>query len=426
MARRLLCPALISHKYLKLLIKVIFIMSIQIHLLENIHFGAKKALLNSEIGQVIEYSSALSSQQLSELDNVDIIGIRSKTNIDETFINSQKQLLAIGCFCIGTDQVDLDKAKLSGAPVFNAPYSNTRSVAELVIGEVICLSRRIKDFNEATHLGNWQKTAKGSHEVRGRTIGIIGYGHIGSQVGVLAESLGLRVIYFDTEKKLPLGNAESVDSLNALLSQSDFVTLHVPDTEETRDLININKIKLMKKGSYLLNLSRGKVVNISDLSQALRENILSGAALDVYPEEPKSLGNGFKSELQNLPNVILTPHIGGSTEEAQQNIGLEVSSSLINFIKTGTTLGSVNFPKLNVPVKKEGRVRLVNIHKNIPGAMGKINAFISNLNGNIVSQYLSTDSSIGYVVTDIEGIKDQFLLKKQVSNIDENIKTRLI
>ncbi len=399
---------------------------LNIHLLENIHEGAKNALVNAHIGEVIEHSSAFSEVQLNELSDVNIIGVRSKTNLKKEFLKTRKNLLAIGCFCIGTDQVDLLIAKLNGTPVFNAPYSNTRSVAELVLGEVICLSRRLKDFNELTHQGKWLKTAKGSHEVRGRTIGIIGYGHIGSQVGVLSEALGLRVIYFDNEKKLPLGNAESIDTLDELLSQSDFVTLHVPDTEQTRELIDLNKIKLMKKGSYLLNLSRGRVVNIPDLALALKENLLGGAALDVYPEEPKNSEQIFKSELQNLSNVILTPHIGGSTEEAQKNIGLEVSRSLIDFIQTGSTVGSVNFPNLSIPKKKNQHIRLVNIHKNIPGALGKINAFISDLNGNIVSQYLSTESSIGYVVTDIEGLDKASVLLESVSSMDENIKTRLI
>ena len=328
-------------------------------LLEGIHSVAKRRLEDKGFEVDLIGHSLGEDDLVNELKKYQFVGLRSKTKITERVLSENPHLESIGCFCIGTDQVHLATAKKLGIPVFNSPYSNTRSVAELVMCEIVALSRHLGEINSLAHQGIWKKSAKDNHEVRGRTLGIIGYGHIGSQVSILAEAFGLKVIYFDLLKKLPLGNAVPCDSLEDLLQSSDFVSLHVPDTSDTRDMIGANEISKMKKGAYLLNLSRGKVVVISALKEAMENGHLGGAAVDVYPSEPKSNEEKFSSELQGLSNMILTPHIGGSTEEAQEAIGLEVSSSLLDYYNSGSTGSSVNFPQINMANPK-GRHRLVN------------------------------------------------------------------
>ena len=394
-----------------------------IALLENIHSTAKENL--EEKGhQIHGFSSSFSERKLIELlEDFQILGIRSKTQLTEPVLKQSSHLDAIGCFCIGTNQVDILSAKKLGIPVFNAPYSNTRSVAELVLCETIALSRKLFEKSQQVHQGFWGKSAIGSFEIRGKTMGIIGYGHIGSQVSILAEAYGLKVIFFDIVKKLPLGNSQPVDSLDALLRQSDFVTLHVPETQETMELISPSKIKKMKEGSYLINTSRGHVVNLEALKEALDSGHLGGAAIDVYPNEPKTNNRDFKTCLQNCTNTILTPHIGGSTEEAQWKIGLEVSESLHNFIFYGQTIGAVNFPNIQPPKQIRGR-RLLNIHKNVPGVLGDINSIVSQAGINIHSQLLSTDEQIGLLLMDIEIGHNQAL--KKIGELPTSIKTRLL
>ncbi|PIS11575.1 MAG: phosphoglycerate dehydrogenase, partial [Bdellovibrio sp. CG10_big_fil_rev_8_21_14_0_10_47_8] len=332
--------------------------------------------------------------------------------------------LTIGCFCIGTNQVELSPAKMTGVPVFNAPYSNTRSVAELVLAEMVALSRQLGDRNTLAHRGEWMKTAEGSREVRGKTLGIVGYGHIGSQVSILAEALSLKVIYFDVVKKLPLGNAVSVNSLEELLSRSDFVTLHVPETPQTKDMISSRELNQMKNGSYLINASRGSVVVIEDLVKALESKHLAGCAIDVFPVEPSSNKEKFSSPLQGLSNVILTPHVGGSTEEAQHAIGLEVAESFIRFLKIGSTSGAVNFPNVDLPIHQASH-RILNVHRNEPGVLGEINGLVSKAGVNILAQYLSTDSKIGYLVMDVE--KDNaFPLSEEIKKLSRSMRTRVV
>jgi len=399
-------------------------MSISILLLENIHPCAREALQNEGFTVEVE-KGALSEDQLNRLlPQFQVLGIRSKTQITRDLLVRNSHLWAVGAFCIGTNQIDLEDANRLGIPVFNAPYSNTRSVAELIVAEMVALSRQLGDVNMAAHKGEWLKSAKGAREVRGKTLGIVGYGHIGSQVSVLAEALGLRVLYYDIVKKLPLGNARSVDSLDDLLMASDFVTLHVPETNLTRNMMDATKLQLMRKGSCLLNASRGNVVDIPALTSLLKSGHLHGAAVDVFPDEPENNDQGFVSELQGQRNVILTPHIGGSTEEAQEAIGLEVSHSLTAFLKAGSTLGAVNFPHV-APPAKEGNARLINVHRNVPGVLGQINGIVSQVGANIRAQYLSTDIHIGYVVMDMEvGNADQVYQK--VAKLPTSIKTNLV
>lgn len=399
-------------------------MTTKILLLENIHPCAREALVDQGF-QVDVEKGALSEAQLIEiLPKYQALGIRSKTEITAKVLDRNPHLQVVGAFCIGTNQVQLQDANRLGIPVFNAPYSNTRSVAELVLAEMIALCRQLGDVNTAAHRGDWLKSAKGAHEVRGKTLGIVGYGHIGSQVSVLAEALGMRVLYYDIIKKLPLGNARSADSLDKLLVESDFVTLHVPDTPLTRNMIGPTQLKLMRKGAFLINASRGTVVEIPALAAALNSGQVGGAAIDVFPQEPKNNDERFVSEVQGLRNVILTPHIGGSTEEAQEAIGYEVSASLISFLRHGSTLGSVNFPQINIP-PKNGWPRLVNVHKNVPGVLGQINGIVSGVGANIRAQYLSTDPLIGYVVIDIE--TDQAKpVYEQIAKLPTSIKTMLL
>lgn len=375
---------------------------IRILFLENISDVAVKNFRHHGYTRVEKISKALTEEQLiHEIKDVHILGIRSKSNITPAVLEAAKKLQAIGCFCIGVNQVNLDAATKKGIAVFNAPYSNTRSVAELVIGVSIMLIRRIPDKNKAAHDGIWNKDAQGSYELRGKTLGIIGYGNIGSQVSVLAESLGMKVIFYDIETKLPLGNAEDARSLKELLSRADVVTLHVPETPHTKNLINKTTLKHCKKGAIVINYARGEVVDLEALAKALKGGQIGGAAVDVYPWEPEKNGDHFETPLQGCPNVILTPHIGGSTEEAQQNIGEDVSMKLFNYLEKGITLGSHTVPALALP-PQEGSHRILHIHNNVPGVLSEINTQLSHYKINILGQYLKTNEAIGYVVLDVD------------------------
>lgn len=375
---------------------------IRILFLENISDVAVKNFHRHGYEQVHKISKALTEEQLiEEIRDVHILGIRSKTQITKKVLDAAAKLQAIGCFCIGVNQVNLNAATQNGVVVFNAPYSNTRSVAELVIGASIMLIRRIPDKNKAAHEGIWMKEAKGSYELRGKTLGIIGYGNIGSQVSVLAEAMGMKVLFYDVETKLPLGNAEDAKSLKALLQRSDVVTLHVPETSQTRNLINKTNLKYFKPGSILINYARGEVVDLEALRKHLLDGHLAGAAVDVYPWEPEKNGDRFRTPLQDLSNVILTPHIGGSTEEAQQNIGEDVSVKLFNYLEKGITFGSHTVPALALP-PQEGSHRILHIHENQPGVLSEINTQLSKNKINILGQYLKTNDAIGYVVLDVD------------------------
>jgi len=374
---------------------------IKILLLENISDSAVDEFRSGGYGEVNKLNGALTEEQLIDaVKGVHLLGIRSKTQITKNVIEAADKLLAIGCFCIGVNQVDLKAATENGVAVFNAPYSNTRSVAELIIGLSVMLIRKIAEKNLAAHKGVWLKDATGSYELRGKTLGIIGYGNIGSQVSIMAEALGMHVIYYDVATKLPHGNAKQVHSLVDLVSNSNIVTLHVPSTPSTRNMINADVLRSFRSGSILLNYSRGDVVDLDALKEHLAAGTLSGAAIDVFPNEPEKNGDKFESELQELPNVILTPHIGGSTEEAQANIGLDVTSKLLKYLELGNSEGSHTVPGVNLP-PQEGTHRILHIHRNIPGVLGEINSRLSGHGINIVGQYLNTNSDIGYVVLDV-------------------------
>lgn len=398
---------------------------IRILFLENISESAVKNFRQHGYTRIDRISKALTEDELiREIKDVHILGIRSKTQISRKVIEAGKKLQAVGCFCIGVNQVDLKAATENGVTVFNAPYSNTRSVAELVIGLAIMLIRRIPDKNKAAHEGVWLKESSGSYELRGKSIGIIGYGNIGSQVSVLAESLGMKVRFYDVETKLPLGNAEDARSLKELLGKSDIITLHTPETSQTRHLINKNSLKYFKKGSLLINCARGEVVDHTALKNAMNEGRIGGAAVDVFPLEPEKNGDRFKTPLQGLNNVILTPHIGGSTEEAQQNIGEDVSKKLFQFLEKGISTGSHTIPALALP-PLEGSHRILHIHKNVPGVLSAINTRLSENNINILSQYLKTNDEIGYVVLDV----DQKISSKAIHllrDIKETIRLRVL
>ena len=375
---------------------------IRILFLENISDLAVKNFQQQGYAQVQKINKALTEEELiNEIKDVHILGIRSKTQITQKVLDAAKKLQAIGCFCIGVNQVNLKAATKNGVVVFNAPYSNTRSVAELVIGLSIMLIRRIPDKNKAAHEGIWMKDAKGSYELRGKTLGIIGYGNIGSQVSVLAEALGMKVIFYDVETKLPLGNASDGKTLKEVLGKADIVTLHVPETSQTKNLINKTTLKYFKKGGILINYARGEVVDLDALRISITEGNIGGAAIDVFPWEPEKNGDRFQTPLQDLPNVILTPHIGGSTEEAQQNIGEDVSIKLFNYLEKGITFGSHTVPALALP-PQEGSHRILHIHNNVPGVLSAINTELSKHNINIVGQYLKTNEAIGYVVLDVD------------------------
>jgi len=398
---------------------------VRILFLENISDAAVRHFRQNGYEKIDKINKALTEDQLiEEIKDVHILGIRSKTQITKKILDAAKKLQAIGCFCIGVNQVDLKTATKNGIVVFNAPYSNTRSVAELVIGLSIMLIRRIPDKNRAAHEGIWMKESKGSYELRGKTLGIIGYGNIGSQVSVLAESMGMKVIFYDVETKLPLGNAEDAKSLKEVVSKADIITLHVPENANTQNLINKNLISNFKKGSILINYARGTVVDLDALSKAIKDGLISGAAIDVFPWEPEKNGDSFQTPLQGCPNVILTPHIGGSTEEAQANIGEDVSVKLFNFLEKGITFGSHTVPVLALP-PQEGGHRILHIHNNVPGVLSEINTQLSKYNINILAQYLKTNDDIGYVVLDVDKkISAQaFQLLKEVK---ETIKVRLL
>ncbi len=398
---------------------------IKILLLEGIHQSAVKEFNDVGYTSIDTSKDAYTEEQLLDvIGDYHIIGIRSKTKITEKVLEKANKLMAIGCFCIGTNQVDLVTATKKGITVFNSPYSNTRSVAELVIAEAIMLLRHIPRKNAAAHLGDWQKDAKDSYEARGKVLGIVGYGHIGSQVSVLAESMGFKVMFYDIEPKLPLGNAQPIGSLENLLNAADIVTLHVPETPSTYMMMNKTRINQMKKGASLINLARGTVVDIDALCEALDSKHLAGAAIDVFPVEPEAKGPGFVSPVQGRTNVLITPHIGGSTMEAQFNIGIEVAQKLINLIDNGSTNGSHSVPSLSLPVQ-QGTHRILHIHKNMPGILSEINRILSDMDINILGQYLKTNEQIGYVVLDIEKQNSDAVLSK-LKQVKYTIKTRIL
>ena len=398
---------------------------IKILMLENISDAAIKVFKDAGYADIKKISGALSEDQLiNEIKQVHMVGIRSKTQITEKVLQHAEKLQAIGCFCIGTNQVNLQAARKKGIVVFNAPYSNTRSVAELVIGASIILIRKILDKNKAAHEGQWNKDAKGSFEIRGKTLGIIGYGNIGSQVSILAESLGMKVIFYDNVTKLPLGNASSRKTLKEVVSKADVITLHIPETQQTKNLINKTLLKHFKNGSILINFARGEVVDLDALATALRAGHLSGAAIDVFPVEPEKNGDPFSSPLQHIPNVLLTPHVGGSTEEAQHNIGEDVSAKLLQYLEMGATTGSHTVPEISLS-PQEGTHRILHIHTNVPGVLSEINTTLSENKINVLGQYLKTNDAIGYVVLDI----DKKLSKNAVEllrKVKGSLKVRLL
>ena len=398
---------------------------INILFLENISEKAVQQFKQNGYANVKKIAGSLSEDELiKEIKDVHLIGIRSKTQITPKVLAAAKKLQAIGCFCIGVNQVDIKAASKKGVVVFNAPYSNTRSVAELVIGISAILIRRISDKNIAAHKGIWMKEAKGSFELRGKTIGLVGYGNIGSQVSVLAEAIGMKVMFHDTETKLPLGNAVLAKNLKELLSASDIVSLHVPETPQTKNLINKTNLKYFKKGALLLNYARGEVVDLKALAEAIKDGLIGGAGIDVFPVEPEKNGDAFSTPLQGLPNVILTPHIGGSTEEAQQNIGEDVSIKLFQYLERGITNGSHSVPSIALP-PVEGAHRILHMHNNVPGVLSAINTALSKNNINIVGQYLKTNEEIGYVVLDVDTKLSKRALEL-LKEVKETIKVRML
>ena len=401
---------------------------VKIVLLEGIHQSAVDAFQADGYSSVELHQKALQGPELAAaIRDTHIVGIRSATQLDGAALAAAEKVIAVGCFCIGTNQVNLAVAEWQGVPVFNAPFSNTRSVAELVLAEIVFLLRGIPARNAAAHRGVWSKTATGSREARGKTLGIVGYGHIGTQIGVLAESLGMHVIFYDIERKLALGNARQVDSLGEICSASDVVTCHVPETAATRHLINAETIAAMPAGSCLINASRGQVVDIDALDAALDSGHIAGAAIDVFPVEPSSAAEEFRSPLRGRDNVLLTPHIGGSTAEAQRDIGVEVATKLIRYSNNGSTLGAVNFPEVSLPAHP-GQQRLLHIHRNRPGVLALVNSALSDERINICGQYLQTTAAIGYVVIDIEspGRAVSQEVRRRLEGIDGTIRTRIL
>ncbi|WP_291965258.1 phosphoglycerate dehydrogenase [Maribacter sp.] len=396
---------------------------IKVLLLENVHTAAFDNL--SEDGFSVELiKHSLSEEELLEkIKGVHVLGIRSKTQVTQTVLDAADKLLVVGAFCIGTTQIDLETAKKKGVVVFNAPYSNTRSVVELAIGEIIMLMRSVFDRSREIHEGQWQKTAAGSREVRGKNLGIVGYGNIGKQLSVLAEAMGMRVYYYDVDDKLALGNAVKCNSLEDLLNVSDVVTLHIDDNKANKNFIGAREIKQMKKGAMLINLSRGFVVDIDALAEGLKDGHIGGAAVDVYPDEPRSNGE-FKTKLQGFPNVILTPHVGGSTEEAQRDIADFVPNKIMDYINSGNTVDAVNFPNIRLPKQNKSH-RFLHIHKNVPGIMAKINKVLAEYELNISSQYLSTDSEVGYVITDLDKEYNKDVIKA-LRKVENTIKFRVL
>lgn len=394
-------------------------------LLEGVHKNAVDVLNAAGYTNIEYHKKALDPEELKEvIKDAHFLGIRSRTHLTADVLECANKLIAVGCFCIGTNQVDLEAAKMRGIPVFNAPFSNTRSVAELVLGEILLLMRNVPQANAEVHRGLWNKSATGSHEVRGKKLGIVGYGHIGSQLSIIAESLGMNVYFYDVETKLPLGNAQQVGSLKELLASCDVISLHVPENASTKNLMNAERIAQLKEGSILINAARGMVVDIDALAQALKAGKLRGAALDVFPVEPASINEEFVSPLRGLDNVILTPHIGGSTAEAQENIGTEVASKFVKYSDNGSTLSAVNFPEVSLP-EHSGTKRLLHIHENRPGVLNQINQIFVGANINIAAQYLQTDPKIGYVVIDVE-TDDCSELLQQLREIDGTIRARVL
>ncbi len=394
-------------------------------LLEGVHQNALNVLQNNGYTQIDYLKTALDEDALIErIRDAHFIGIRSRTQLTEKVFAAAQKLIAVGCFCIGTNQVNLKAAMLRGIPVFNAPYSNTRSVAELVLAELILLLRGIPEKNALVHRGGWSKSAEGSYETRGKILGIVGYGSIGSQLSVLAESLGMQVLYYDVVTKLPLGNARQVGTMQELLSQSDVVSLHVPDLPSTRNMMRAEQFADMKRGSIFINAARGTCVDIDALSASLASGHVAGAAIDVFPVEPKANNEEFISPLGRFDNVILTPHIGGSTLEAQANIGLEVAEKFVRYSDTGTTLSAVNFPEVAVPMQ-EGKHRLLHIHRNIPGVLSAVNLVFAQNHINISAQSLMTKEDIGYLVMDVDAEYSSMALEK-LQQIDGTIRTRVL
>ncbi|MCI2246424.1 phosphoglycerate dehydrogenase [Xanthomonas sp. PPL568] len=400
---------------------------IRVLLLEGISQTAVDVFRAAGYSQIELHAKSLPEDELKQrIAEAHIVGIRSRTQLSAEVLAHAKRLIAVGCFCIGTNQVDLDAAELAGIPVFNAPYSNTRSVAELVIAEAILLLRGIPQKNAECHRGGWSKSAAGSHETRGKVLGIVGYGHIGTQVGVLAESLGMQVIFHDIETKLSLGNARTATDLDDLLARSDVVTLHVPETAATRDMIGAAQLAQMKPGAHLINASRGTVIDIDALDAALRNGHIGGAAVDVFPIEPKGNGDLFESPLAAHDNVILTPHVGGSTLEAQDNIGVEVAAKLVRYSDNGSTLSAVNFPEVTLPEHAES-LRLLHIHRNVPGVLSQINELFSRHNVNIDGQFLRTDPKVGYVVIDVDASEElAAVLKDELAQVAGTLRTRIL
>lgn len=400
---------------------------IRVLLLEGVSQNAVKLFEQAGYSQIEYHPKSLPEDELkARVAQAHIVGIRSRSQLTAEVLNDARRLLAVGCFCIGTNQVDLDAARQLGVPVFNAPYSNTRSVAELVLAEAVMLLRGIPQKNAQCHRGGWSKSASGSYEARGKTLGVIGYGHIGTQIGVLAESLGMAVIFRDIEPKLSLGNARAADSLDDLLQRADVVTLHVPETPQTKNMFRAEQMAQMRQGAVLINASRGSVVDIDALAAAITSGHLGGAAVDVFPSEPKANDDPFVSPLIGLDNVILTPHIGGSTLEAQDNIGIEVAAKLVRYSDNGSTLSAVNFPEVSLPEHPQSR-RLLHIHRNVPGVLSRINELFSAGNININAQFLQTDPQVGYVVIDVTADEAQATaLKDKLAAIEGTLRTRVL
>ncbi|WP_040977048.1 phosphoglycerate dehydrogenase [Necropsobacter massiliensis] len=394
-------------------------------LLEGVHQNALDVLHAAGYTNIEYHKKALAPEELKEaIKDAHFVGLRSRTHLTAEILEHAGKLIAIGCFCIGTNQVDLEAAKARGIPVFNAPFSNTRSVAELVLGEILLLMRNIPQANAEVHRGLWNKSAVGSHEVRGKKLGIVGYGHIGSQLSIVAESLGMNVFFYDLETKLPLGNAQQVSTLEELLSGCDVISLHVPENASTKNLMSAERIAQLKQDCIFINAARGTVVDIDALAQALKEGRIRGAAIDVFPQEPASINEEFVSPLREFDNVLLTPHIGGSTAEAQENIGTEVATKFVKYSDNGSTLSAVNFPEVSLPEHRTAK-RLLHIHENRPGILNKINQLFVDANINVAAQYLQTDSKIGYVVIDVE-TDDSSELLQQLRAIDGTIRARVL
>lgn len=399
--------------------------NIKIVLLEGVHPSAEKVFMDDGHTNIVTANKSLPKEELKEiLADAHFLGIRSRTQVTPELLDFAPKLVAIGCFCIGTNQVSLQDTQIRGIPVFNAPFANTRSVAELVLGEMILLLRGVPAKNAAAHRGEWLKSAENSFETRGKILGVVGYGHIGTQIGILAENLGMKVQFFDIENKLALGNARPADSYHQLLATSDIVSFHVPETEQTKNMMDKTAFEHLKQNTILINASRGTVVDIDCLVEALKSGQVSGAAIDVFPTEPKSNQETFVSPLREFDNVILTPHVGGSTKEAQANIGIEVSEKLVKYSNNGSTLSSVNFPEVALP-SHTGKHRICHIHHNEPGILAKINDVLSANDANIAAQYLQTSESVGYVVTDIDRSSSNKAFEK-LKEIPGTIRTRIL